>query len=75
MFGCLCPAAQPVAERRRSCALAGIRAPDYECSMPERADFRTDLISVLAIASGVAVVLPSLVFMLISILAVLGIGS
>jgi len=56
-------------------ALAGIRASDYECGMPERADFRTDLISVLAIASGVAVVLPSLIFMLISILAVLGIGS
>jgi hypothetical protein len=42
--------------------------------MPERADIRTDLISVLAIVSGVAVVVPSLIFLLITILAVLGIG-
>jgi hypothetical protein len=42
--------------------------------MPERADFRTDLISVLAIASGVGVMLPSLIVLLITILAVLGIG-
>ena len=40
--------------------------------MPERADIRTDLISVLALASGVAVVLPGLVVLLISLLAVLG---
>jgi hypothetical protein len=42
--------------------------------MPERADFRTDLISVLAISSGVGVMLPSLIVLLITILAVLGIG-
>jgi len=55
-------------------SLAGAGGPDYECSMPERADFRTDLISVLAIASGVGVMLPSLIVLLITILAVLGIG-
>ncbi|MCC2690931.1 MAG: hypothetical protein K0S21_3734 [Rhizobiaceae bacterium] len=41
--------------------------------MPERADLRTDLISVLALALGVAVIIPSLIVLMISILAVLGI--
>ena len=53
--------------------LAAAGCADYVCSMPERADLRTDLISVLALALGVAVIIPSLIVLLISILAVLGI--
>jgi hypothetical protein len=41
--------------------------------MPERATIRTDLISMLALASGAAVVVPSLVALLLSLLAVFGI--
>jgi len=41
--------------------------------MPERADIRTDLISVIALASGAAVLIPSLIALLISLLAVFGI--
>jgi hypothetical protein len=53
--------------------LAAADCADYVCLMPERADLRTDLISVLALALGVAVIIPSLIVLLISILAVLGI--
>ena len=42
--------------------------------MPERADIRTDLISVLALAMGAAVVIPSLIVLLITVLAVFGVG-
>lgn len=40
--------------------------------MPERADIRTDPISVLALAMGAAVMIPSLIVLVITILAVLG---
>jgi hypothetical protein len=53
--------------------LAAADCEDYVCFMPERADLRTDLISVLALASGAAVIIPSLIVLLLSILAVFGI--
>ena len=43
--------------------------------MPERATIRTDLISVIALASGAAVIVPSLIALLFSVLAVLGLFS